>query len=74
MQVKHPANPKGMRVSRTACGTGDRIDFSPMGLLPDGLIIQAVVTTTDTINWRMTNATGSNIASGVNLVNYRFTR
>jgi len=53
---------------------GDRVDWSPMVALPDGLQLQAVASAADTITWRAFNPTAGSIVSGVNLINYRFTR
>lgn len=53
---------------------GDRIEWSPMAVLPDGLQFQATATAADTITWRVYNPTGSSIVSGVNLVRYSLVR
>lgn len=53
---------------------GDRIEWTPMAAVPDGLQLQAAATAADTITWRAYNPTGSNLVSGVNLLRYRLAR
>lgn len=53
---------------------GDRIEWTPIAAIPDGLQVQAAATADNTITWRAYNPTGSNIVSGTNLVRYRIVR